>query len=202
MPAESVSHVGTVAGQNRIRKRSPLRQTTANLQGLLSLCSIKLTHVCTRHMQLSERYNIPNDTATAGALSLMKLYLSLFFTLCNSVQQHRNLLIIKQPFLQKLDKNPVGEAVGAQLKGLGVLAPEQQEGRKSSFALENGQMSSVRADSKHLRGIAKDNVGCDSQDDVWSALIMNIPGEGGGYSWMSFSYNKDEAQFTAVTTVK
>lgn len=64
-------------------------------------------------------------------------------------------------------------------------------------------MSCVRADSKHLRGVAKDNVGCDSQDDVWSALIMNIPGEGGGgYSWMSFSYNKDEAQFTAVTTVK
>lgn len=61
-------------------------------------------------------------------------------------------------------------------------------------------MSCVTADSKHIRGVAKDNVGCNSQDDVWSALIMNIPG--GGDSWMSFSYNKDEAQLTAVTTVK
>lgn len=147
MPAESVSHVGTVAGQNRIRERSPLRQTTANLQGLLSLCSIKLTHVCTQHMKLSVRYNIPNDIVTAGALFLMKLYLSLFFTLCNSIQQHSNLLIIKQPFLQKLDKNPVGEAVGAQLKGLSVLTPEQQKGRKSTFALQNRKWANVMRDS-------------------------------------------------------
>lgn len=147
MPAESVSHVGTVAGQNRIRKRSPLRQTTANLQGLLSLCSVKLTHVCTQHMKLSVRYNIPNDTVTAGALSLMKLYLSLFFTLCNSVQQHSNLLIIKQPSLQKLDKNPVGEAGGAQLKGLSVLASEQQKGRKSTFAPQNRKWANVMRDS-------------------------------------------------------
>lgn len=39
-------------------------------------------------------------------------------------------------------------------------------------------MSCVTADSKHIRGVAKDNVGCNSQDDVWSALIMNIPGGG------------------------
>lgn len=59
-------------------------------------------------------------------------------------------------------------------------------------------MSCVTADSKHVRGVAKDNVGGNSQDDVRSALIMNIPGKG-GESCMSFSYNKDEAQFTAVT---
>lgn len=46
--AESVSHVGIVARQNRICEGSPLRQTAANLQGLLSLCSVKLPHVCTQ----------------------------------------------------------------------------------------------------------------------------------------------------------
>lgn len=50
---------------------------------------------------------------------------SLFCTLCNSVQHHSDLLIVEQPLLQKLDKNPVGEATGVQLKCLGVLAPEQ-----------------------------------------------------------------------------
>lgn len=76
----------------------------------------------------------------------MKLYLSLFFTLCNSIQQHSNLLIIKQPFLQKLDKNPVGEAIGAQLKGLSVLAPGQQKGKKITFVLQNRKWANVMRD--------------------------------------------------------
>lgn len=59
----------------------------------------------------------------------------------------------------------------------------------------------VTADSKNIRGVAEDNVGCNPQDDIWSALIMNIPA-GGGIFWMNLSWNKDEADFTAVTTTK
>lgn len=51
---------------------------------------------------------------------------SFFCTLCNSIQHHSDLLIIKQPLLQKLDKNPVAEVIGVQLKCLSVLASEQR----------------------------------------------------------------------------
>lgn len=34
----------------------------------------------------------------------------------------------------------------------------------------------VTAEIKNIRGVAKDNVGRNSQDDIRSALIMNIPG--------------------------
>lgn len=51
---------------------------------------------------------------------------SLFCTLCNSIQHYSDLLIIEQPLLQKLDKNPVAEVIGVQLKCLSVLASEQR----------------------------------------------------------------------------
>lgn len=46
-------------------------------------------------------------------------------TLCDFVQHHGDLLIVQQSLLQKLDEHTVGEAAGAQLKGLSILAPEQ-----------------------------------------------------------------------------
>lgn len=46
-------------------------------------------------------------------------------TLGHFVQNHRNLLVVKETPLQELDKHPVGEASGADLKSLCVLAPEQ-----------------------------------------------------------------------------
>lgn len=32
-------------------------------------------------------------------------------------------------------------------------------------------------DVLNVRGVSKDNVGRNPQDNVWSALIMNIPGK-------------------------
>jgi len=51
-------------------------------------------------------------------------------TLGDAVQQHGDLLIVEEPLLQKLDKHTVGEAAGAQLEGLGILAPEQPPPQK------------------------------------------------------------------------
>lgn len=46
-------------------------------------------------------------------------------TLGDSVQHHGDLLVVEEAPLQKLDEHAVGEAAGAQLERLGVLAPEQ-----------------------------------------------------------------------------
>lgn len=177
MPAESVSHAGTVARQNRIRQRSPLRQTTANLQGLLSLCSIKLTHVCTQHMKLSAHYNIHNYSVTTGGLSLMKLYH--YFS--PSATLSSNTVIFSSSsslFFKNLTKTPLVKSLELSSKASASwhLNSKKEERVILVYRTENRRMSCVTADSKHVRGVAKDNVGCNSQDDVWSTLIMNIPG--------------------------
>lgn len=57
-------------------------------------------------------------------------------TFSDFVQHHSDLLVVQQSLLQKLDKDTISEATGAQFKSLGILAARSQT-TNTSYILEN-----------------------------------------------------------------